>query len=81
MGTHAHYHPCNKYKALFFTSALLEKRRPGNEVSFSGAVNKLALTCKFSTVYFYVGIYCVQYYTDEVCKNDARASSGRSPSF
>ncbi len=30
---HVHYHPCNKYQAVFFSVSLLEKNRPGNEAN------------------------------------------------
>ena len=30
---HVHYHPCSEYQAVFLPSALLEKKRPGDEAS------------------------------------------------
>ena len=30
---HVHYHPCSEYQAVFLPSALLEKKRPGDEAN------------------------------------------------
>ena len=34
---HVHYHPCSEYQAVFLPSALLEKKRPGDEASWTAA--------------------------------------------